>query len=235
MQSQFSAIPDITKNLIILNLLMFLATLSLENIVPLYCVQYYIENPSFQPYQLVTSFFMHIDFWHIFFNMLVLFLFGADVERTLGPKKFLFIYLSAGFGANMISVLADYFQVHQLMIGLSSEQIEWSKGLIKLGANDVTGQMRELGNLWFTRSLGASGATYGILFTFAALYPNRTLHLLFPPIPIKATYLVLAMATFEFISEMSRVQTGIGHIVHLLGAVIALGIIWVWRKQGARF
>ena len=235
MQSQFSAIPDITKNLIILNLLMFLATMSLENIVPRYCVQYYIENPSFQPFQLVTSFFMHLDFWHIFFNMLVLFLFGADVERTLGAKKFLFIYLSAGFGANMISVAADYFQVQQLMIGLSSEQINWSKGLIKLSADDITGQMRDLGNLWMTRSLGASGATYGVLFTFAALYPNRTIQLLIPPIPIKATYLVLALATFEFISEISRAQTGIGHLVHLLGAVIALSIIWIWRRQGARF
>lgn len=235
MQSQFNSIPDVTKNLIILNLLMFLAAISLSNIVSLNFVNYYVEHPSFQPYQLVTSFFMHADFWHLFFNMFVLFMFGADVERNLGPKRFLFIYLSAGLGANIISMLADYFQVHQLMIGLSADQIAWSKGLIKLNVDDITGQMQELGNLWLKRSLGASGATYGVLFTFAALYPNRTLRLLIPPIPIKATYLVLALATFEFISEMSRAQTGIGHIVHLLGAVIALIIIWVWRKQGARF
>jgi membrane associated rhomboid family serine protease len=238
MQSQFSAIPSITKNLIILNLLMFLATMTLGNAITPHLVIYYVQNPMFQPFQLVTSFFMHAGPMHIFFNMLVLFMFGADVERTLGPKKFLFLYLSAGFGANLLYLLANYGYVQYLTQGFSVEEFAYVTGQI----HRVNSMITELDTIrgtiikiWYTQSLGASGATYGVLFTFAMLYPNRILYLLIPPMPIKAKFLAIGLACLELFQQAFGVNTNIGHFVHLSGAIIAVGLVLLWRRQGARF
>lgn len=236
MQSQFNAIPDITKNLIILNLLMFLASLTLGNAITPHLAIYYVQNPMFQPFQLVTSFFMHAGPMHIFFNMLVLFMFGADVERTLGPKKFLFLYLSAGFVANILYLLANYGYVQYLTQGFSPDQMDFvaNKTNQYFTATFVP-EMVTARDIWRTPSLGASGATYGVLFTFAMLYPNRILHLLLPPISIKAKYLAVGLACMELYQQVFGVNTNIGHFVHLSGAAIAVGLILLWRKQGARF
>lgn len=236
MQSQFSAIPDITKNLIILNLLMFLAAQTLGNSITPHLMIYYVQNPMFQPFQLVTSFFMHGGLMHIFFNMLVLFMFGADVERTLGPKKFLFLYLSAGFGANLLYLLANYGYVQYLMQGFSPEQIAFASCQMESIATSLyVPEMDTIQRIWLTPSLGASGATYGVLFTFAMLYPNRIIYLLIPPMPIKAKFLAIGLACFELFQQVFGVNTNIGHFVHLSGAIIAVGLVLLWRRQGARF
>lgn len=236
MQQQFTRLPSITKNLIIINLLMFLASVSLGDYIFENFMIYYVENEKFQPFQLVTAFFMHAGIWHLFFNMFALFMFGAEVEQTLGPRRFLFLYLSAGFGAGLINIGADYIQVHQLMAGLSPDQIAWSTGQLEsIQESLVVPEMQELGKIWHTRGLGASGATYGVLFSFAVLYPNRVIYLLIPPMPIKAKYLVLGLACLEFYQHISEAQTGIAHFVHLSGAGIAVAIIWIWRRQGAKF
>lgn len=240
MQSQFNAIPDITKNLIILNLLMFLAAQTLGNTIAPHLMIYYVQNPLFQPFQLVTSFFMHGGIMHIFFNMLVLFMFGADVERTLGPKKFLFLYLSAGFGANLLYLLANYGYVQYLTQGFSADQFAFATGQInEIAKSMYTPELEAIrgtvARIWYTPSLGASGATYGVLFTFAMLYPNRIIYLIIPPMPLKAKYLAIGLACLELYQQVFSVNTNIGHFVHLSGAVIAIGLVWLWRKQGARF
>jgi len=236
MQSRFNSIPDITKNLIILNLLMFLASQTLGNAIAPHLVAYYVQNPLFQPFQLVTSFFMHASFMHIFFNMLVLFMFGADAERTIGPKKFLFLYLSAGFGANLLYLLANYGYVQYLTEGFSADQMAFVAGETNryIVATYVPA-METARQIWHTQSLGASGATYGVLFTFAMLYPNKILYLIIPPMPIKAKYLAIGFACMELYQQVFGVNTNIGHFVHLSGAAIAVGLILFWRKQNARF
>lgn len=236
-QQSFSTLPEITKNLIILNLLMFLAVICLgEDITTRYLAIHYVQHEHFYPFQLVTGFFMHGGPMHLLFNMFTLFMFGSEVERVLGPKKFLFLYLSAGFGANLLNMSVDYVQVQYLLEGLSSEQIAWSTGqLSKISSSLYVPQMDELARIWLTRSLGASGAVFGVLFTFAALYPNRIVYLLIPPMPLKAKTLVLVLTVMEFSLHISNLQTGIGHFVHLSGGAIAIFILWFWRKQGARF
>lgn len=235
MQQQFNSLPEITKNIIILNLLMFLASITFGRFMEDNLMIYYIENESFQPYQLVTAFFMHGGLFHIFMNMFVLFMFGSDVERTLGPGKFLFLYLSAGFGANLLNLGADYLHAHYLMGQLSVEQINMAITNKITNPDMLNEATLQLAKIWHTPALGASGATYGVLFTFAMLYPNRILYLLIPPMPVKAKYLVIGLACIEFFQHVSQADTNIGHFVHLSGAAIAVGIIWIWRKQGAKF
>lgn len=232
-QQRFASTPDITKNLIIFNLLVFLATLTFGDTIRQYGMIYYIQNPNFQPYQLVTSFFLHGSFWHLFFNMLVLFMFGGEVERRLGPGRFLLLYLVAGFGANLLNMGFDYITAQQLMQSLSSEQIAFAQGITDTISEDaVTDSTLRLARIWWTPALGASGATYGVLFAFAALDPDRTIYLIIPPIPIKAKYLVLFLACLEFFNQVSLPGSNVGHFVHLSGGVIALIMITLWRKRG---
>lgn len=237
MQQGITNIPEITKNIIIINLLMYLATLSLDDWFFDSFRIYYVQNEHFRPYQLVTSFFMHSNtgISHIFFNMFVLFMIGSEVEHRLGPKRFLFLYLAAGFGANLLKMGVDYGYAQYLMSSLNSEEISWAiNNSYPSNANPVDA-VRSLAYVWHYSALGASGAVYGILFTFAALYPNRILYLLIPPMPIKAKYFAWGLAVIELSLHVSSIDTGIGHFVHLSGALIALLVLWIWRRQGARF
>ena len=94
-----SSLPPVTKNLIIINVIIFLATLVNENFMIGTFALFYPTSPYFHWWQVVTHMFMHGGFWHIFFNMYTLLIFGCVVERFIGAKKFLLFYFICGFGA----------------------------------------------------------------------------------------------------------------------------------------
>jgi membrane associated rhomboid family serine protease len=79
--------------------------------------------------------------------------------------------------------------------------------------------------------VGASGAVYGILAAFAFLFPNTRLMLLFPPIPVKAKYLVAALIAFDLFSGISGQGTGIAHFAHIGGAIFGFLTLLFWRKM----
>lgn len=84
--------------------------------------------------------------------------------------------------------------------------------------------------------VGASGAVFGILMAFGMLFPNTQLFLLFPPIPIKAKYLVLFYGLYELYSEFSRMPgDNVAHLAHLGGMLIAYILLKVWQKDNRRF
>ena len=84
--------------------------------------------------------------------------------------------------------------------------------------------------------IGASGAVFGILFAFAFLFPNTELFLLFPPIPIKAKYLVFFYAMYELYAEFSRTQgDNVAHLAHLGGMLIAFIMLKFWKNDTHRF
>ncbi|MFY0653099.1 MAG: rhomboid family intramembrane serine protease [Cyclobacteriaceae bacterium] len=89
-----------------------------------------------------------------------------------------------------------------------------------------------------TRSnmVGASGAVFGILLAFAILFPNTELLLLFPPIPIKAKYLVLFYGLYELYSEFNRsAGDNVAHLAHLSGMLIAFIILKYWQRTRGNF
>src|ERR1700722_4858227 len=90
---------SVVFNLIAINVVMFIITMThpeyFENLLGLH----YFANPEFKPVQLITHMFMHGGFAHIFFNMYALWLFGTILERVWGPQRFLSFYLITGFGA----------------------------------------------------------------------------------------------------------------------------------------
>lgn len=231
-QQQFGSLTDVVKNLIIINALVFLATLTIgKNVVFHYGATHYISNPNFQPYQLVTAFFLHNGLFHLIFNMLVLFFIGPMVERMVGSGRFLLLFLVAGFGANVFNLAFDYAVAHQLMQGLSSEQIAMATLQAPFNDNIYNADVQQLFDIWRTRGVGASGATYGVLFAFAALNPDFTLRLIIPPISVKAKYLVLFLATLEFFRQTGSTNSNVGHFVHLSGGVIGMLMILFWRKR----
>ena len=210
-------LPDVTKNLIIINVLMFLAQLTIPAVTTNLAVYSPFYSDNFQPYQLVTYMFLHspTTFMHIFFNMFALYSFGRDIEYSLGAKKFLFLYLASGIAAITLQLLVQYIEMSQWIdtYGLAQVQSFANK----------------------SPTLGASGSVFGLLAAFGMLYPNRVITLLIPPIPMKAKYFVMIFAALELYMGVSGSQRGVAHFAHLGGAIFAAIMILIWRKRGERF
>ncbi|MEI7982651.1 MAG: rhomboid family intramembrane serine protease [Bacteroidota bacterium] len=109
----FSLLPPVVKNLLIINGLFYLATISfntafgidLDNLLGLH----YFKSEFFRPYQFVTYMFLHANFWHVFWNMFALWMFGYLLENVWGPKRFLTYYLITGIGAGLIQTLVNWW------------------------------------------------------------------------------------------------------------------------------
>lgn len=206
-----SQIPTVTKNLVAINILMFIASLVNENFMVTNFAMFYPASPFFKPWQILTHMFMHGGFWHIFFNMYSLLMFGSILERSLGPKKFLIFYFVTGLGAVAMHT-----------------GVEWMQARVFI----ANGAVNAYQALLMTPTLGASGAIYGVLIGFAMLYPQAQLMLIFPPIPVKAKWLVVIFAVIELFSGINGIQDGVAHFAHLGGMLFGWLLIRWWRKHG---
>ena len=238
MQDRINSLPAITKNLIIVNVLMFLATMSFP-VLSSKLALFSVVSSEFTPYQIVTHMFMHANITHILFNMFALFMFGGVVERALGHQRFLFYYIATGLGAAFLQSAVNYVEIQQAMQGLDPRVISMviadGRDLIEQELNysaPVIGNLNSLVNIGM---VGASGAVFGLLAAFGMLYPNQTIYLLFPPIPIKAKYFVLGYGAIELYLGMTGRNPGVAHFAHLGGAIFGALMILYWRKQGERF
>lgn len=209
------SMPPVTKNLIIINFLVWLA-MALFPVIELkadaFLGLHFYESPLFNPAQFFTYMFIHGGFTHLFFNMFTLFFFGCAIEYGLGSRRFLLYYLVCGIGAGLIqeavwaATLPPQAYIHEAYIN----------GHAWLGAYTV----------------GASGAIYGVLLAFAMLYPNRPIYFIFLPVPIKAKWMVLIWGGLELVLGMSSASDGIAHFAHLGGMIFGFMLIAYWIKKG---
>ena len=213
----FSNVPKVTKNLILINVLIFAATLFNENFMIGTFGMFYPSSAYFRWWQPVTHMFMHGGFWHIFFNMYTLFIFGTVVERIIGSKKFLFFYFICGLGAAGLQMLTQYIEMQSF---LSSESQAALKGIIALKS---------------TPTVGASGAIYGVLIAYAMLFPESRMTLIFPPVTLSAKWMVVIFAAIELFTGIAGWADGIAHFAHLGGMLIGWIMIRFWRKRGVLF
>ena len=234
----FFGLPPVVKNLIIVNAVILLASyaakaffdIDLNRILGIY----FPKSELFKPFQIVTHMFMHDGFWHLFFNMYALFMFGQVLENVWGPKRFLIYYLVCGLGAALVHESVIAFEYNNLIKQLSLEQVQTvlSDGASLLSRNrgfsDPT--MQKLQILLNTPTVGASGAVFGILLAFGMLFPNTQLMLLFPPVPIKAKYFVLAYGGIELYLAFAQPGSNIAHAAHLGGMLFGYILIRYWRK-----
>ena len=215
-----SNVPKATRNLIIINVLVFVATLLNQNLMVSTFGLFYPSSRFFHWWQPLTYMFMHGGFWHILFNMYTLFLFGSAVERIIGTKKFLIFYFICGlFAAGM-------------QIGVQAiEAASYANG-VELGAQAA---VQNLSNLMRTPTVGASGAIYGILIGYAMIFPDSRLTLIFPPVTLKAKTMVIVFAAIELITGVNGLESGIAHFAHLGGMLIGWIVILYWKSKGILF
>ncbi len=215
-----SSWPPVTKNLIIINVIIFAASLINENFMIGTFALFYPTSPFFHWWQVVTHMFLHGGFWHIFFNMYTLFIFGSVVERYLGPKKFLLFYFVCGLGAVALHLGVEYLQMQSFM---------------QSAADGSATAVQRIQDLKMTPTVGASGAIYGVLMGYAMLFPESRMTLLFPPVTLSAKWMVVAFAAIELLTGVTGWASGIAHFAHLGGMLIGwLMIIW-WRRRGILF
>ena len=219
-------IPAITKNLLIINILMFAAYwvfgrlgINLNDILGLH----FFLSSDFHLYQLFTYMFMHAGISHIFFNMFALWMFGRIVENVWGPKRFLTYYLACGVGAGLIQMIAQFGSFYMI----ASDQIPgFGFGDIMTVAHNSEAALSS----WTT--VGASGAIYGILLAFGMLFPEERIFIFPLPVPIKAKWFVMLYAGLELMLGLGMPGDSVAHFAHLGGMLIGFLLIRYWRQIG---
>ena len=215
-----SNVPKVIKNLLIINVLMFVATLVNQRFMISTFGLFYPTSEYFRWWQPVTHMFMHGGFWHILFNMYTLFIFGCVVERMIGSRKFLIFYFVCGLGAAAVHLGVQALQAHAFMNQL---------------AQGVQNAAVSYAQLKMTPTVGASGAIYGVLIAYALLFPDSRLTLLFPPVSLSAKWMVIIFAGIELITGITGTADGMAHFAHLGGMLFGWLLITYWRKNGTLF
>lgn len=231
----FLGLPPVVKNIIMINVIMLLATyaatsvfgIDLNGILGLY----FPKSEHFMPVQIITHMFMHGGFWHIFFNMYALYIFGGVLENVWGPKRFFIFYIVCGLGAALTHETVIAFQYNHLVNSISPENLQMflKNGTANINDGDYE-SIKSLFNLLNTPTVGASGAIFGVLLAFGVLFPNTQLMLLLPPIPIKAKYFVMIYGAIELYLAVTAPGSNIAHAAHLGGMLFGYILIRYWRR-----
>lgn len=241
--ARFSYLPEVVKNLLIINGLFFLAKYVLGTNFGINLDQHlalhHWESPDFRPHQLVTHLFMHGSFSHILFNMFALWMFGNQLENIWGGKRFLVYYMITGLGAAVLHLAVIQFQISGLEAQMALEQINrvTSSGYDALqnSQNFIDPLMGKLNLLYYTPTVGASGAVFGLLLAFGMLFPNTLIYLYFA-IPIKAKYFVAAYGLIElWLGIQNSASDNVAHFAHLGGMLFGYFLIKYWRKNSQHF
>jgi membrane associated rhomboid family serine protease len=247
MFSFLNNIPQVTKNLLIINVLLFLITfffhtrgIVLEQILG----AHYVNSPLFEPYQVVTHFFMHANLAHIAFNMFALVTFGGFLERLWGPKRFFILFVGAAIGAFALYNAIGVYQIIELKQQLQARglDVDSINNLMKEGRYWVIEdpglkalQERYL-DMCRTPMLGASGGVFGVLAAFVILFPNTQLMMLFFPVPVKAKYLIGGYILLELVLSFQQIEGDTtAHLAHVGGAIIGAALVLIWRRNKTHF
>lgn len=198
-------IPTVIFALLVTNGLVYAAQQFLPNLLLYYFALWPAGSvdpraPDFQVWQLLTYGFLHsqTQLTHIFFNMFGLWMFGRDLERLMGPRRFLTYYLTCVIGAGIVQLVVAAIQ----------------------------------GGVYPT--VGASGGLFGILLAYGLFFPNRTVMLIFPPIPMRAKYFVIVFGLFELYLGVSGRSPGVANFAHLGGMLFGFLLLNYWRAQRRR-
>lgn len=237
-QSPFANITPVVKNLLIINIIFFIAFLwfdqgSADGPMTQLLGMHYFGSKDFKVWQLITYMFMHGGWAHIFFNMFALFMFGPIIEYSLGSKRFFNLYFICGIGAALLQLVVQAFEVHSITGGfiipmsgtLGPQGVDMS--FFQYGPPEIAVKLYEAYN---APLVGASGAIFGILVAFGMLYPNMELFIFFIPIPIKAKYIVPVYILIEIWLGVSQYGgDNVAHFAHLGGALFGFIMIKIWN------
>jgi membrane associated rhomboid family serine protease len=262
----FSLTPTVRAILIINLLVFFVPSLMgsqafIDQILGLH----HIYSEYFGPWQWLTHMFVHANFNHLLFNMIGFIVFAPMLERVWGSGRFLTFYLICGLGAGFLYSGWSFVEVQGQISAFESFEMAPTPGKAEqfflnyyrplVGRMQVfidsyasAGQasesfktlvtiMRDLTSQQLNRPMvGASGAIYGVLIGFGLLFPNTELMLLFPPIPIKAKYMVGFYAvTALYGSFANDPSDSTAHFAHVGGMIFGAIMVYIWRKDRRYF
>ncbi|MBS1840884.1 MAG: rhomboid family intramembrane serine protease [Acidobacteria bacterium] len=148
--------------------------------------------PGLRIWQPFTYLFLHEvrDVWHILINMLMLWMFGREVELVWNRNRFLRYYFLTGVGAGLINVIVNNFP--------------------HLWGRDYS----------YVPTIGASGAIFGVMVACFVLFPDRSLYLLPLPVPIKMKWIVAFFTIVAFLGTLGIGESKISHVCHLGGLLV---------------
>jgi len=260
----FRRLTPVAKNILIINVAILLLASVLQLPLNDWFGLRVVYSSEFAPYQFLTYMWLHGGMWHLFGNMIAVLVFAPMLEMVWGSKRFLIFYLVCGIGAGVLYGVADAIEKLPLknsaeayMENPSPEAFERfiieNKSFINVARGgelldlyydnpayepETVAAVRSIyrGVVTNGNMVGASGAVFGILFAFAFLFPNTELFLLFPPIPIKAKYLVFFYGMYELYAEFARTPgDNVAHLAHLSGMLIAFILLKFWKNDTRRF
>jgi membrane associated rhomboid family serine protease len=221
------AFPPVIKNLIIINVLVFIAQMIFEREYGLTAKLglWPVESVHFKPYQIFTHMFTHSPqvLFHILFNMFTLWMFGRILENVWGAKRFLLFYLACGIGAAIAHMAVQYFQYQEIFeaIRLMEQQ----------GQTDMAERLKNVPMY----AVGASGAVMGVMVAFAFLFPNTSLYIMFLPIPIKVKWAILGFVALDLFGGVNPIPgDNVAHWAHLGGALTGFVIVFIWNKTNRK-
>lgn len=254
--SFLDSIPPVVKNLLAINLILWLSTLVLPGLFRRWGValdltdilgMHYWASDKFNVAQMLTYLFMHGGFYHMFFNMFAVYMFGSALENYWGSQRFLLYYIITGVGAGVVQQLFWTIEYQSLITAMNEAitansgsvllpfEAELTKyfrisGLSNFGASDLIEMKRMFLDAPVT--VGASGSVFGLLLAFGWLFPEARLMMLFFPVPIKARVFVLIYGVMElFLGVANFTGDNVAHFAHLGGMLFGVLMIMLWKKK----
>jgi membrane associated rhomboid family serine protease len=229
--SGFNYLPPITKNIIIINVIVFIAKVLLQNTQHInlddYLGLHHHLASNFKPYQFITYIFMHGDFYHLLMNMLGVYIFGQVLEQVWGGKRYLIFYILTGLGAAIAQYIIGHIKITEFL-----DAYNYQINFAGLSVEDRAQLMQE--KYYYLNKyviVGASGSLFGLLGAFGLLFPNRLLYLYFF-VPIKAKWLVIGYGAFELYRGIQNSPSdNVAHFAHLGGLLIGVIIVLIWRRN----
>ncbi len=223
----FSNIPVVVRNLLIINIIFFIATILFKDGDRYLLVEhlgvFYFDSPNFRIWQVITYMFMHspVSYAHILFNMFALYTFGSTLEYIMGPKRFLNFYLITGLGALALQMIVQAAEVYSLTGGITIDVARYTS------TNQEA--LNKLSEIYYGPMLGASGAIFGLLIAFGLLFPNAELFILFIPAPVKAKYIIPIYIVLELVLGVAQFSgDSVAHFAHIGGALFGFILIKLW-------
>lgn len=231
--SGFGYLPVVTKNIIIINVIMYIATLLLQargiNLYDYFGLHYHLAS-TFKPHQFITYIFMHGSFQHIFFNMFGVYIFGQALEQVWGPKRYLIFYILTGLGAALVQYVVMHMEISDMLVKFNAA----------IDTSAYAAEKAELISQKFDYLndhviVGASGSLFGLLGGFGMLFPNRYLYLYFL-FPVKAKWFVTFYGLAEIFSGLqNNPMDNVAHFAHIGGLAVGVILVLFWRKDREHF
>jgi len=156
------------------------------------------DQPPFHLWQVVTYSALHANVTHLAFNLFGIYVFGRDVERTLGRIRMATLYLASVVSGALVQAVVALLSVHSYP------------------------------------TIGASAGVFGLLVSYAMLFPTRRVVLLFPPIPMPAWVFATGYGLVELFLGVSGEQAGVAHFAHIGGMLAAIALVLYWSRSHDR-